>query len=490
MFSDVSLAPGLNLARTTTNDATTDASYAAASSAAVPAIPDVSMFSPTSPSSCATSCDKNLSQIVLPNVNNLGSGVPTTVFKCNLCEYFVQSKSEIAAHIETEHSCAESDEFITIPTNTAALQAFQTAVAAAALAAVHQRCAVINPPTQDTVDEDKDLDTNVSDGPVGIKQERLEQEVDRTTSMDVTKDLASQATDFGAPESPKVAETEVGVQCPLCLENHFREKQYLEDHLTSVHSVTRDGLSRLLLLVDQKALKKESTDIACPTDKAPYANTNALERAPTPIENTCNVSLIKSTSANPSQSVSLQGLSCQQCEASFKHEEQLLKHAQQNQHFSLQNGEYLCLAASHISRPCFMTFRTIPTMISHFQDLHMSLIISERHVYKYRCKQCSLAFKTQEKLTTHMLYHSMRDATKCSFCQRNFRSTQALQKHMEQAHAEDGTPSTRTNSPQTPMLSTEETHKHLLAESHAVERGKTNSFLKNKNSGRKNLDLF
>ncbi|XP_033168363.1 zinc finger protein 2 isoform X1 [Drosophila mauritiana] len=466
---DVSFASGLNLARTASNDAT-DASYAAASSAAAPAIPDVSMFSPTSPSSCATSCDKNLSQIVSPNVNKLGSGVPTTVFKCNLCEYFVQSKSEIASHIETEHSCAESDEFITIPTNTAALQAFQTAVAAAALAAVHQRCAVINPPIQETVDEDKDLDTNVSDAPLGIKQERVEQEVDRTTSMEDIKDLASQATESGAPESPKVAETEVGVQCPLCLENHFREKQYLEDHLTSVHSVTRDGLSRLLLLVDQKALKKESTDIACPTDKAPYANTNAPERAPSPIENTCNVSLIKSTSANPSQSVSLQGLSCQQCEASFKHEEQLLKHAQQNQHFPLQNGEYLCLAASHVSRPCFMSFRTIPAMISHFQDMHISLIISERHVYKYRCKQCSLAFKTQEKLTTHMLYHSMRDATKCSFCQRNFRSTQALQKHMEQAHAEDGTPSTRTNSPQTPMLSTEETNKHLLAESHAGER--------------------
>ncbi|EDX15207.1 GD24406 [Drosophila simulans] len=395
--SDVSFASGLNLARTATNDAT-DASYAAASSAAAPAIPDVS--------------------------------VPTTVFKCNLCEYFVQSKSEIASHIETEHSCAESDEFITIPTNTAALQAFQTAVAAAALAAVHQRCAVINPPIQETVDEDKDLDTNVSDAPLGIKQERVEQEVDRTTSMEDIKDLASQATESGAPESPKVAETEVGVQCPLCLENHFREKQYLEDHLTSVHSVTRDGLSRLLLLVDQKALKKESTDIACPTDKAPYANTNAPERAPSPIENTCNVSLIKSTSANPSQSVSLQGLSCQQCEASFKHEEQLLKHAQQNQHFPLQNGEYLCLAASHVSRPCFMSFRTIPAMISHFQDMHISLIISERHVY----------------------------------------NTQALQKHMEQAHDEDGTPSTRTNSPQTPMLSTEETNKHLLAESHAGER--------------------
>ncbi|XP_043657411.1 zinc finger protein 2 isoform X1 [Drosophila teissieri] len=467
---DISFASGLNLARATTNDATSDTSYAEASSAAgVPAIPDVSMFSPTSPSSCATSCDKNLSQIISPSVNNLGAGVPTTVFKCNLCEYFVQSKSDIASHIETEHSCAESDEFISIPTNTAALQAFQTAVAAAALAAVHQRCAAINPPT---VEEDKDLDTNVSDGPLAVKQEPVEQEVNRMTSMEESKDLASQVTESAAPESPKVSEAQVGVQCPLCLENHFREKQYLEAHLTSVHSVTRDGLSRLLLLVDQKAWKKdnESTDIACPSAKAPYSKTNTLERAPTPIENTCNVSPIKSISAKPSLSVGLQGLSCHQCEASFKHEEQLLQHAQQNQHFPLQNGEYLCLATSHISRPCFMSFRTIPAMVSHFQDSHMSLVISERHVYKYRCKQCSLAFKTQEKLTTHMLYHTMRDATKCSLCQRNFRSTQALQKHMEQAHAEEVTPLTRTNSPQTPVLNTEESNKLFPSESHAVER--------------------
>ncbi|XP_026839218.1 zinc finger protein 2 isoform X2 [Drosophila erecta] len=467
---DVSFASGLNLARATTNDATSDASYAEASSAAgAPAIPDVNMFSPTSPSSCATSCDKNVSQIISPSVNNLGSGVPTTVFKCNLCEYFVQSKSDIASHIETEHSCAEGDEFISIPTNTAALQAFQTAVAAAALAAVHQRCAAINPPT---VEEDKDIDTNVSDGPVAIKQERIEQEVDRMTSMEETKDLASQATESAAPKSSKAIEAQIGVQCPLCLENHFREKQYLEAHLTSVHSVTKDGLSRLLLLVDQKAWKKESesTDLPCLSAKTPYANTNALERSPTPTENTSNISQIKSTSANPNLPVALQGLSCHQCEASFKHEEQLLQHAQQNQHYPLQNGEYLCLATSHISRPCFMSFRTIAAMVSHFQDSHMSLVISERHVYKYRCKQCSLAFKTQEKLTTHMLYHTMRDATKCSLCQRNFRSTQALQKHMDQAHAEEVTPSTRTNSPHTPILNTEETQQHLPSESHGVER--------------------
>lgn len=67
-----------------------------------------------------------------------------------------------------------------------------------------------------------------------------------------------------------------------------------------------------------------------------------------------------------------------------------------------------------------------------------SHIISEKHVYKYRCKQCSLAFKTEEKLTNHSLYHTMRDATKCFLCHRTFRTTFALQKHME-THEKDKT---------------------------------------------------
>ncbi|XP_037712460.1 zinc finger protein 2 isoform X3 [Drosophila subpulchrella] len=473
---DIAFETGFNLSTTVTNEATADASYAAASSASgVSAIPDVSIFSPTSPSGCATPGGKSLGHNASPNLNNFGSGapVPTTVFKCNLCEYFVQSKSDMASHIETEHPCAESDDFISIPTNTAALQAFQTAVAAAALAAVQQRCAAINAPAQDTGEADKDLAANAGDGPVAIKRERLEEEDDPMAGIEDTKEVAHQATPSAAPESPKVLETQVGVQCPLCLENHFREKIYLEAHLTSVHSVTKDGLSRLLLLVDQKAWKNESesTDTSNLVPQAPYANTEKEEAAPPPSESPSSANTNKCTTAtNSSLPVGMQGLSCQQCEASFKHEEQLLQHAQQNQHFSSQNGEYLCLAASHISRPCYMSFRTISAMITHFQDSHMSLVISERHVYKYRCKQCSLAFKTQEKLTTHMLYHTMRDATKCSLCQRNFRSTQALQKHMEQAHSEDGAPSGRSSSPQTPTLSSEEAHKLPLGETHAVER--------------------
>ena len=62
--------------------------------------------------------------------------------------------------------------------------------------------------------------------------------------------------------------------------------------------------------------------------------------------------------------------------------------------------------------------------------------ISEKHVYKYRCGQCSLAFKTQEKLETHSQYHQIRDSTKCRLCDRNFRTVAALLKHLETGHGE------------------------------------------------------
>ena len=62
--------------------------------------------------------------------------------------------------------------------------------------------------------------------------------------------------------------------------------------------------------------------------------------------------------------------------------------------------------------------------------------ISEKHVYKYRCAQCSLAFKTAEKLALHSQYHVIRDSTKCKLCARSFRSVQALLKHVETSHTE------------------------------------------------------
>ena len=75
---------------------------------------------------------------------------------------------------------------------------------------------------------------------------------------------------------------------------------------------------------------------------------------------------------------------------------------------------------------------------SNNEDNSVSSIgaISEKHVYKYRCSQCSLAFKTQEKLETHSQYHLIRDTTKCKLCDRSFRTIQALLKHLESGHTE------------------------------------------------------
>ncbi len=60
--------------------------------------------------------------------------------------------------------------------------------------------------------------------------------------------------------------------------------------------------------------------------------------------------------------------------------------------------------------------------------------VSDRHVYKYRCNQCSLAFKTMDKLQLHQHYHMIRAATKCHVCGRSFRSIGALRKHVETTH--------------------------------------------------------
>ena len=73
----------------------------------------------------------------------------------------------------------------------------------------------------------------------------------------------------------------------------------------------------------------------------------------------------------------------------------------------------------------------------HFSEIHAKrthVAVSERHIYKFRCNQCSLAFKTLEKLQLHSYYHVIRAATKCSVCGRNFRSIAAMQRHVEATH--------------------------------------------------------
>lgn len=154
--------------------------------------------------------------------------------------------------------------------------------------------------------------------------------------------------------------------CPLCQEG-FEERIRLETHLMDVHNVTREGVERLLSIVDTSPLeapenkKRKMMNDDEPTQEDGRSDTSSTDGREESIEQTA---------------------------ARF-----------------LKLGGGVPLAA-----------------------------VSDRHVYKYRCQQCSLAFKTKEKLQLHSQYHLIRAATQCVLCNRSFRSVEALQRHVETSH--------------------------------------------------------
>ncbi|KAJ8677414.1 hypothetical protein QAD02_013201 [Eretmocerus hayati] len=192
------------------------------------------------------------------------------------------------------------------------------------------------------------------------------------------------------------SEKEAGFEilCPLC-QDCFKQRSFLEEHVMQIHSVNADGLQRLLLLVNQSH----------------WLNTNSVRK-------------IASISVPDVPETLLAGIS------SDKNCEQI----------EVDGGD-----AIHRCEVCFKVYHTSEDLQHHSIESHPAMTpnsaVSEKHVYKYRCGQCSLAFKTVEKLQRHSQYHAIRDSTKCSVCCRSFRSIQSLRRHLETAH--DGTETIR-----------------------------------------------
>ncbi|XP_075160188.1 Zn finger homeodomain 2 [Haematobia irritans] len=230
---------------------------------------------------------------------------------------------------------------------------------------------------------------------------------------------ASEKSNVNREEKPSSVNTfPQHIQCPLC-HDVFMDVQEFDIHLLNLHSVGRDGLIRLITQL--RSLVAKETD------------TNVAKEAKIP---STDIRLSHSTNPTEPLEQSTDIYCCQQCDSVFKREQQLLMHAQQMKHYIIKQGEYLCLAYNATPNSCNLRFPTPAAMFTHYNDKHINLVISERHVYKYRCKHCSLAFKTREKLSTHLVYHTIRDTTKCRICMRSFRTVQALESHMELAHNE------------------------------------------------------
>nr|XP_006824984.1 PREDICTED: LOW QUALITY PROTEIN: zinc finger homeobox protein 3-like [Saccoglossus kowalevskii] len=234
------------------------------------------------------------------------------------------------------------------------------------------------------------------------------------------------------------------LRCPLC-QDMCTNKINLEIHLVQVHSVSRECLQRLMVGVEQSEwlVSTGNPPSASPTSLlSPGASQSQGLDSPTcqsPGSSMFASKIEESSDANQGSDVeSGDQYRCQKCHQVFQQLDGLYKH--QNEVCPLKEQEtpggpgFLCW-----KKGCNQYFKTSAALQMHFKEIHAKrpqLPVSERHVYKYRCNQCSLAFKTLEKLQVHSQYHMIRAATKCTICDRSFRSLSALRKHMETNHLE------------------------------------------------------
>lgn len=246
--------------------------------------------------------------------------------------------------------------------------------------------------------------------------------------------------------------SEPSFQCPLC-QDAFKERASLERHVMQIHSVNNEGLQRLLMLVDQSHWLNQAS-------RTPTPNHNAINQSQTPPNQLVSPNSVSSKDSNrldKSDGNNMEGdpdlmspnsddnndieyERCGTCYKNFKNIDELCFHQNETGHLEIKQTPsgpgYMCW-----KKGCNQFFPTAHTLQMHFKEVHAKnsitqMSVSEKHVYKYRCNQCSLAFKTLEKLQLHSQYHLIRDATKCVLCGRSFRSLVALHKHVESVHSE------------------------------------------------------
>lgn len=239
------------------------------------------------------------------------------------------------------------------------------------------------------------------------------------------------------------------IHCPLC-QDLFKDRTSLERHVMQIHSVNSEGLQRLLMLVDQSHWLNQASRTSTPNNNATSATQNQI--SPTSVSSKDSGKLEKCDNSHNEENADLlspisddnnesESERCSTCFKTFRNVDELCHHQNETGHQlevkqTPSGPGYVCW-----KKGCNQFFPTAHTLQMHFKEVHAknsiaNMSVSEKHVYKYRCNQCSLAFKTLEKLQLHSQYHMIRDATKCVLCGRSFRSLVALHKHVESVHSE------------------------------------------------------
>ncbi|KAG7488587.1 hypothetical protein MATL_G00036030 [Megalops atlanticus] len=202
--------------------------------------------------------------------------------------------------------------------------------------------------------------------------------------------------------------------CPLC-QDVLSNKIHLQLHLTHLHSVAPDCVEKLLMTVS-------GPDVMTPSNMLLPATVQ--DKVPSQMDMS---TVTPEGSGKPHGDSSNDEKNCT---------------VQDKGELELQNEEFKppkeASEAPDWKKSCVQELKNPDSLQEHLSELQkrQQLSVSDRHVYKYRCNHCSLAFKTMQKLQIHSQYHAIRAATMCSLCQRSFRTFLALRKHLESGHPE------------------------------------------------------
>ncbi|XP_049339314.1 zinc finger homeobox protein 3 [Astyanax mexicanus] len=205
------------------------------------------------------------------------------------------------------------------------------------------------------------------------------------------------------------------LRCPLC-QDTLRSVALLRTHLTHLHSVTADCTQKLINTVI-------ASDVLPDKMFLPVQDASAQQMK---ADSSCNGMKTVDERSEDEQD----RMATSQPEVS-KNEKQPLEDAESTKE---NTAAFPCWQKG--CNKVLTSSSALQTHVNHVHSQKPQNPISDRHVYKYRCSQCSLAFKTAEKLQLHSQYHAIRAATMCCLCHRNFRTLQALQKHLETSHLE------------------------------------------------------
>ncbi|TSK98492.1 Zinc finger homeobox protein 4 [Bagarius yarrelli] len=198
------------------------------------------------------------------------------------------------------------------------------------------------------------------------------------------------------------------ISCPLC-QDVLSNKIHLQLHLTHLHSVAPDCVEKLLMTVAGPDVPAPNNSLipAAVQEKAPSVMNSSAEASGKPM-----------------------GKSSRDLKNSTGSDLELANEEVKPPKEAAEAPDWKKATSQDRKSP--------DSLQEHLSDLQkrQQLSVSDRHVYKYRCNHCSLAFKTLQKLQIHSQYHAIRAATMCSLCQRSFRTFLALRKHLETGHPE------------------------------------------------------